>query len=174
MKQVLFILAVIAYLIVGLVGLATHAYVDMVSLDKAVSRLMVPLILLSLVMAAAFLYGFIKAFPRGFANQKRLGKIALPIVFAILAFAINRGFIMIWNTSLGKQETFYISGHVTDKWWEKSRRSKTYYIAVQDTVTGKRYEFKTRKSIYDNFESYSEFSRKFTTGSLGIIYREES
>lgn len=173
MKQVLFILALIAYLIIGLVGLATHAYVDTASLNGAVSRLMVPLILFSLVIAAAFFYGFIKAFPKGFERQKTIGKIAIPIVFALLSFAINRGFVMIWNTSLGKQQTFYISGRVTDKWWERSRRSKRYYIAVQDTVTGKYYEFKTRKSIYDNFESYSEFSLKFTTGSLGIIYREE-
>lgn len=174
MKQFLFISAAIAYVVTGLVGTKTYAYVDTESLDGTIGRLMVPLILFSVLVAAAFFYGFIKAFPGGFARQKKIGRIAIPIAIALVSFAINRGLVMICNSSLGKQETFDISGRVTDRWSERdSRRSRSYYVVVDDTVSRKQYRFRTGKYVYDNFDSYSEFSRKFTTGSLGIIYREE-
>ena len=118
-------------------------------------------------------YFFPKVFPKGFAIQRKAGKVLIILVLVGIFFPLTIGFFKFANSTIGKQELFTIDGRITNKWIKPgAKRTRIYYLKLRDDTSGDYFEFKVKRKVYDQLGFMgSSVQKDFYRGSLGIIYR---
>jgi hypothetical protein len=171
--KLIFLTGVILYVTAGFTGLFFNGYTEEESKSRFLSSYIVLLVIAAVLIGGMVFYFFRKVFPNGYKRQNLLGKIAIPLVFCLFAFGLNRGICFVINASFGKQQKFWVQGYVMSKYYEKSSKgSKSYYIVLSDTGRNKSYTFRVSRDTYTlSADEGGQISKEFTIGSLGIIYR---
>lgn len=172
MRYLIFIILVIGYLTIAVVGLTENDYVDVNTYDKMMWGNWVIMIGLALFVGSLFCVLLILIFGKK-QNQKYGGLVGLAFMIGFLAFFTNRGLIMFYNTHFGKQEKLELIGTIGGVWIENGSKGGTsYYLSINDTNLNKEYRFKIHRDIYEILRPNSSFKEEFRIGSLGIIYRK--
>jgi hypothetical protein len=171
--KLIFLIGVVLYVTAGFTGIFFNGYTEVESKSRFVSNNVVLLVIVAILTGGLFFYFFRKVFPNGYKKQNILGKIGIPLLFCIVAFAMNRGTCFIINTSFGKQRKFEVHGYVVSKYIRRgSKGGRFHYIILSDTVSNKSYTFIVTRNTYNlSGNEGDRVSKEFTIGSLGIIYR---
>lgn len=170
MNNLYFILTCLLHFFLWLAGIFSFDYIETGSKDVALMKNLVWLIIIALVMGVAYFIFFKKAFPRGYQVQNNFGKVAIPILFCVVSFFLNRGVLFLVNSFYNKGKMI-IAGQVTKKYYERgSKGGKTYYMIVSGD-NNVEYKFVTSKKVYNQSAGPHElFDKEFFIGWFGIIY----
>jgi len=170
--KVLFIITAILYILLGFSARLSVPFIDMRSFDRVVSESLPILIGLSLIIGVAFSQWFKVAFPLGHANQKKLMRVVgFPIMFSAVSFAANQAWLFTLNTMMPKNsKTLNLT--VSNKSLQKSRRSTSYRLVVQDLVSAKAFEFKVGEYDYNRIETGDTLNMNIKRGVFDIYYGE--
>ncbi|WP_276501477.1 hypothetical protein [Terrimonas pollutisoli] len=173
MKRLIFLVIVLLYVAGAILGLMGNAYTEVNTLQKSIANQMVFLIGTSVLIGIACFYGFKMAFPKGYANQNGIAKTLILILFLILSFAFNRGWVQTINT-VGQKERLIIDGVILSKETEKSGKTRFYYLEVGDKQSGKRYRFRVWESVFNSIGNTGDkLYQEFLIGTMGIIYKAD-
>jgi hypothetical protein len=165
-----FFIALGFYVLFAIIGARDAAYLDVETERNVFHGRLVLLILIALVTGLVFFFWFLRIFPKGWAQQKRIGKIFLPLIFPFLAFILGKQVMIFVNNYIGSQKAVSITGRVAGKYTEKRRRGYDYFLLVMDTVRVKEHMLKVSAEAYEATLN-GHFNKQFKIGSLGIIYR---
>lgn len=174
-KKIIFIGVILLYGCITIIGGATNAYMEYGGTGRMIGRYIFPMLGLSILTGFLIAYFFPKVFPNGWGTQKTAGKVAMVIVFFLFSFGLSISCFLLLNAKTGTRKNFMINGILVDKWMFKGRRgSRSYYIKVTDFDSNQTYTFRVNKHVYlnANFDGRL-FSKEFTRGSLGVIYRKQ-
>ncbi|MEO6612858.1 MAG: hypothetical protein ABIT05_10255 [Chitinophagaceae bacterium] len=173
MKKILYLTFTLSYAVIGLVGATGNAYMETKANQKLMSSYGLWLLLVAALTGILTAYFFPKVFPKGFAIQRKAGKILIIVVLVALFFPLTIGVFKFVNAHAGKQELFTIDGRITNKWIKAgAKRTKIYYLKLRDNASGGDFEFKVKRKVYEELGFMgSSFKKDFYRGSLGIVYR---
>lgn len=125
----------------------------------------------SLVLWLLLMWLLVKAFPALWQQYRKFMYIAAVVLFIGIVI-LNTGYIRFVNCYMGEQKTVLIEGIITDKDKIRKRKGKrSRYIDIAGN--GKEYSFRVKSNAYNEAEIGAGFSKEFTIGSLGILYRED-
>lgn len=172
--KAIYILSIIVYCAVGFCGDFLNAYVEQTSKDKAMSKYLWQMIVVSLAIGITIFVLFKKAFPRGYEKQNSLSITLIFILFMILPYPFIRGYALLIN-EVSTKKSVTINGNVKEKYIKESSKGwRTYFVVVENEQKTWEYEFEVKRSVYDRTpDSAVSFNKEFTMGALGIVYRKD-
>jgi hypothetical protein len=172
--KILFFLSIAVYAGLMVLGGTDAHYRDEGTANMVFNKALIYLIILSVLIGGGFFFWFQSVFPRWHQKQNAIGRIGIPLVFVLLSFAFNRWIMLLYNNYGGNQETIYLSGPVVEKYYEKRRRGRTYYLIIQNNRDQKQYQLRLTRKAYEFLgDSITYFDKEFKVGALGVIYRRE-
>jgi hypothetical protein len=172
MGKFLYVIAILFYGGIGILGLAGNGYMEKGGPDRIVYNNLLLVIFFSIATGLLVTIYFPKYFPKGWALQKRPGRVLIVILFCTLSFAATLGAFMFTNCSFGKQTLVRIDGIINKKWTVGGGKRHDYFLGIRDSISGTYYEFEVKKHIYQQVgERGNRISRNFYKGYFGIIYR---
>lgn len=127
MKKWIFLVPVFFYIVGAILGLMGNAYTEIDSLEKSINQKLFSLIILSMIIGSVVFYFFKTIFPNGFDKQRKFVKFLLLILFLVLSFGLNRGWVQTLNT-LGTKKHFFVDEYITSKDSEVSGKTRFYYL----------------------------------------------
>ncbi|MEO7924986.1 MAG: hypothetical protein ABIR30_14995 [Chitinophagaceae bacterium] len=173
MKKIIYLVITLVYTIIGIMGDAVNSYIQKGAGNKLIRTHGVWFFIVSVLVGLLAAYFFTKVYPKAWAQQRKGGKILIPVLLLIFSFALTIGVFKFTNAHLGKQTKVTIKGRIANKWFVKgAKRTRTYYLRLSDSPSGKEYEFRVRRKVYDQLGFMgSTIEKDFFIGSLGIMYR---
>lgn len=168
--RVLFVATGVAYALLGFSARLLVNYIDAPSLENSFRRSFIALILVSLLVGTAFGLWFKTAFPKGYANQHRFVRpFIFPLLFSVLAFAVNRGWLFTLNTwvPLRQEKVRMIVGN---KRIQKNGKSSSFRVEMVNESDGNRFEFIVGKKKYGESQPGTTMEFDLKTGWFGILY----
>lgn len=172
MKKIIYLLAILFYAGVGLLGAAGNGYSELGGTERIIKNNLLLMLSIALLVGALVSFYFPNMFPESYAKQNKGGKIFIAIIFLFLSFVFTVGIFLFANASLGHRSVIPIKGVVEKKWYSRKQKGRDYYLALRDSVSGAYYEFRVKKGIYYQIGVKGDkVSKDFYKGSLGVIYR---
>jgi hypothetical protein len=172
LKKIIYLIAITVYIGVSVLGAYGNDYIETGGSASIVKENPVFVILTALIVGISVFWFFPRVFPKGYSGQNRAGRILLPVTFFILSFAFTIGVLLFINTTIGPQERVRINGVIEKKWVRGESRSKDYLLGLRDSASGRYYEFKVKKTVYEQIGNVNEkVAKDFYRGSLGVMYR---
>ena len=173
LKKVIYIIGIVIVSVIGIIGAIGSSYFEVGGGDKILAKYWFLISILSLMIGGAFYYYFPKVFPKGYSNQKRVGRIFLPIAFLCISFVLMINIFKFINANFGYQHSFIISGICEKRYSKRGKKgNRSYYLGFREFNAGKYYEFHVKKKVYQEFSMIGDtISKVFFKGSLGVVYR---